>query len=77
MIKVNCIVNSADEKAKTCVSINSVDKQYNAVELSIEGHSITVYADDIIQAVENCRSNGTRRRYPCRSFTPTPSWDEE
>lgn len=75
MIKVNCIVNSADEKAKTHVSVNSVDDHYNTVELIIEGHSIIVHAYDIIQAIENCRSNGTRRRYPYRTFTP--SEDEE
>jgi len=63
MIKVNCVVESADKKGYPQMEVNSVKDTYNAVEIVLSDKKITVWADDIIQAVENCAHNGTRRRY--------------
>lgn len=63
MIKVNCVVESADKKGYPQMEVNSVKDTYDAVEIILSDKKITVFADDIIHAVENCAHNGTRRRY--------------
>jgi len=63
MINVNCVIESADKKGYPQMDVNSVKDIYNAVEIILSDKKITVWADDIIQAVENCAHNGTRRRY--------------
>lgn len=63
MIKVNCIVENISTNGHPQIEVNSVKDTYNAVEITMGSGKITVWADDIIQAVENCSHNGTRRRY--------------
>ena len=63
MIKVNCIVENVSKNGHPQIEINSVKDTYNAVEITMGSGKITVWADDIIQAVENCSHNGARRRY--------------
>lgn len=63
MIKVNCVVESVNKKKdpQTQMEVNSVDNSYGVVEITIGSGKITVYSDDIIQAIENCSKNGRRR----------------
>lgn len=66
MIKVNCIVENISKTETGCpqkIEVDSVKDTYNAVEITMGSGKITVWADDIIQAVENCSHNGARRRY--------------
>lgn len=63
MINVNCIVENVSKNGHPQIEVNSVKDTYNAVEITMGSGKITVWADDIIQAVENCSHNGTRRRY--------------
>ena len=63
MIKVNCVVENVSKTGHPQLEVNSVKDTYNAVEITMGTGKITVFADDIIQAVENCAHNGTRRRY--------------
>jgi len=70
MIKVNCIVENVSKNGHPQIEVNSVKDTYNAVEITMGTGKITVWADDIIQAVENCAHNGTRRRYvPMRTVS--------
>lgn len=63
MIKVNCIVENVSKTGHPQIEVNSVKDTYNAVEITMGSGKVVVFADDIIQAVENCSHNGTRRRY--------------
>ena len=72
MINVNCVVKSVNSFAKNEakrdnkeILISSVDQCYDGVEISFEGHSIVVFADDLMHAVENCHNNGGHR-WPTR-----------
>lgn len=63
MIKVSCGVKSTDEKTEQYMYVESSDELRGAVNIIIEGPTasnnakITVNADDLIQAAENCRNN--------------------
>ena len=68
MIKVNCIVKSVNSYSKNeekrdnkALMVSSVDQCYDGVEIRFEGHSIVVFADDLIHAVDNCHNNGGNR----------------
>lgn len=61
MIKVNCIVENVSKNGHPQIEVNSVKDTYNAVEITMGSGKVTVFADDIIQAVENCSHNGRRR----------------
>ena len=63
MIKVNCIVENVSKTGHPQIEVNSVKDTYNAVEITMGSGKVVVFADDIIQAVENCSHNGTRRRF--------------
>lgn len=70
MIKVNCIVENVSKNGHPQIEVNSVKDTYNAVEITMGSGKITVFADDIIQAVENCSHNGICRRYiPTRTVS--------
>ena len=63
MIKVKCVVENISKSGHPQIEVNSVKDTYNAVEITMGTGKITVFADDIMHAVENCANNGTRRRY--------------
>jgi len=63
MIKVNCIVENVSKTGHPQIEVSSVKDTYNAVEITMGSGKVTVFADDIMHAVENCANNGTRRRY--------------
>lgn len=72
MIKVTCVVENANKKSKDYLLVESCDDIRDGVYISVERTDtssgparIHVYADDLIQAVENCRNNGFRR-FPTR-----------
>lgn len=79
MFKVNCIVKSVSSYSKNEekrdnkeLLVSSVDERYDGVEISFEGHSIVVFGNDLMDAIQNCHNNGThpwrsryRRVYDC------------
>lgn len=71
MIKVNCVVKSVssynkneEKRDNKEILVSSVDKCYDGVEISFEGHSITVFANDLMDAISNCHNNG---KHPWRT----------
>lgn len=71
MIKVNCVVNSVDAGDKKALSnerqivVDSLDDNfgYDEILITLGENKIVIRGDDLIAAIENCKSKGQLRHY--------------
>lgn len=66
MINVTCKVNNEDKNGPIEITVTSVDKGYNLIDLKIGESTARVFGGDLIQAIENCMQSGRRRYVPYR-----------
>lgn len=74
MINVVCKVKNEGERGSKEIEVRSITSNVGEprgmVELKVDSAIVRVFGDDLIQAVENCMSNGRRQ---WRGFIPTGS----